>query len=93
MQEADMLKPTKQYRSKYFTASLSDDPSGIWYMDVSCKTEHDGVAGTVTGHIPLCLDFKEGDDGALEAILSVMDDVEDKPSKEGNVLTFKPRGK
>jgi len=89
-----MLKPTTRYTSKFFTASLSDDPSGIWYLDVSCKTEHNGVQGTVTGHIPLCLQMKESDDGSMEAELSVMDDIpEDTPEREENVLTFKPRGK
>jgi hypothetical protein len=92
--EVDMLKPTKVYRSKFFTASLSDDPSGIWYLDVSCKTEHNGQTGTVTGHIPLCLDLKESPDGGLEAALSVMDDTPDEPEEgQDNILTFKPKGK
>lgn len=92
--EVDMLKPTKVYHSKFFTASLSDDPSGIWYLDVSCKTEHNGQTGTVTGHIPLCLDLKESPDGGLEAALSVMDDTPDEPEEgQDNILTFKPKGK
>jgi hypothetical protein len=75
-------------------ASLSDDPSGIWYLDVSCKTEHNGQTGTVTGHIPLCLDLKESPDGGLEAALSVMDDTPDEPEEgQDNILTFKPKGK
>ena len=89
-----MLKPTNIYRSKYFTASLSDDPSGLWYLDVSCKTEHDGVPGKVVGHIPLCLTMKESPDGAMEATLSVMDDQEDdsvEGQNDGSVLQFPGR--
>lgn len=87
-----MLKPTNTYHSKYFTASLSDDPSGIWYLDVACKTEHNGVPGKVVGHIPLCLTMKEAADGSMEAVLSVMDeepDEEEKPS--GTILEFPGR--
>lgn len=87
-----MLKPTDVYRSKNFTASLSDDPSGIWYLDVSCKTERNGVSGRVVGHIPLCLTFNAKEDGSVEAALSVMDDVEDAPEQnEGSVLQFPGR--
>lgn len=87
--EPAMLQPTDVYRSKNFTASLSDDPSGIWYLDVSCKTERNGVSGRVVGHIPLCLTFQKKEDGSVEAALSVMDDVEDEPQEEeASVLRF-----
>lgn len=76
-----MLKPTSVYRSKNFTASLSDDPSGIWFLDVSCKTERNGVSGRVIGHIPLCLTMKTLEDGTQEASLSVMDDVPDEEAE------------
>jgi hypothetical protein len=91
--EKMMLQPTETYRSKNFTASLSDDSSGIWYLDVSCKTERNGVPGTVTGHIPLCLQMKEGSDGSMEAALSVMDDVPDEQEEESsNIVQFKKKG-
>ncbi|MCR5732749.1 MAG: hypothetical protein K6G51_07425 [Sphaerochaetaceae bacterium] len=91
-----MLKPTKEYKSANFTASLSDDPSGIWFLDVKCKTEKNGVKGTVIGHIPLCIQFEQQDDGTEELVLSVMDDVDDEidevQEEEDNIITF-PFGK
>lgn len=85
-----MLKPTSVYRSKNFTASLSDDPSGIWYLDVACRTEKNGVPGKVVGHIPLCLTLRKAEGGAMEAALSVMDEVEEETDgdDEGKTLTF-----
>ncbi len=93
----EMLRPTKVYKSKNFTASLSDDPSGIWFLDVKCRTEKNGVMGTVIGHIPLCVQFEPQDDGTDELVLSVMDDVDDdeyeeeapvEEEKEDNVISF-----
>ena len=72
-----MLKPTKEYKSANFTASLSDDPSGIWFLDVKCRTEKNGVKGTIVGHIPLCVQFVPQEDGTDELVLSVMDDVDE----------------
>ncbi|MBR1919482.1 MAG: hypothetical protein IJ831_07645 [Spirochaetales bacterium] len=73
-----MLRPTKVYKSQNFTASLSDDPSGIWFLDVKCRTEKNGIAGTIIGHIPLCVQFEPQEDGTDELVLSVMDDVDDE---------------
>ncbi len=79
-----MLKKSKTYRSKNFTATLSDDPSGIWYLNVACKTERNGVSGTIVGHIPLCLDLEETGNGDFEAVLSLLDEEEEKEEQKKN---------
>lgn len=88
-----MLIPSKEYISKNFTASLSDDPSGIWYLDISCKSEKNGMAGKVVGHIPLCIQLLDNSDGSQDITLSVMDDEDEvKEREEGNdekIINFK----